>query len=138
MSNHKELDIEAVIENLDEVLGFVDEHLEEIGCPLKVQMQVDVAVEEIFVNISRYAYAPEKGNTTVRVGVEEDPLKVVITFIDQGVPYDPLAKEDPDVTLPAEKREIGGLGIFMVKSTMDDMEYEYVNGSNILTLKKHI
>lgn len=133
-----EMDIEAVRENLDTVLRFVDERLEEAGCPIKAQMQIDLAVEEIFVNISDYAYKPGKGNTTVRVEVKEDPIVATITFIDQGIPYDPLAKEDPDVTLSAEERKIGGLGIFLVKKAMDDVIYEYKGGRNILTLKKKL
>ena len=132
-----ELDIEAVTENLPEVLSFVDSHLEAIDCSMKDQMTIDVAVEEIFVNICHYAYAPVKGRAKVRVEVLQDPVAVSITFIDKGVPYDPLAKEDPDVTLSAEERKIGGLGIFMVKKSMDDVNYEYKDGQNILTLKKH-
>ena len=133
-----EIDIEATTDNLPQVLEFIDKHLEEAGCPLKSQMQIDVAAEEIFVNIAHYAYNPEKGMAKVRVEVGDDPLHVAITFIDHGVRYDPLAKEDPDVTLSAEERQIGGLGIFLVKNTMDDVTYEYDNGSNILTLKKNL
>lgn len=132
----KELELEATLENLNTVLGFVDEQLEEMECPMKVQMQIDIAVEEIYVNIAHYSYKPGVGSATIRVEFEEDPLSVILTFIDQGIPYDPLAKEDPDVTLSAEERQIGGLGIFMVKKTMDDVSYEYKEGSNILTLKK--
>ena len=132
----KELDIEALVDNLDAVLAFVDEQLEKADCPLKIQMQIDLAVEEIFVNIANYAYQPETGPAIVRVEVRPDASAVSITFIDHGVPYDPLAKADPDVTLPTERREIGGLGIFLVKKTMDDVRYEYVNGSNILTIVK--
>ena len=134
----RQLDIEAKIENLNEVLAFVDEQIEEAGCSMKIQMQIDVAVEEIFVNIAHYAYTPEVGPATIRVEITEDPLAAVLTFIDHGVPYDPLAKEDPDVSLPAEERQIGGLGIFMVKKTMDDVEYEYKDGQNILKIKKGI
>ena len=104
---------------------------------MKAQMQIELAVEEIFVNIAKYAYSPEVGRAKVRVELEQDPLKVIITFIDQGMPYDPLAKEDPDVTLSAEQRDIGGLGIFLTKQTMDDVEYEYKEGQNILTIKKN-
>ncbi len=131
-----EIDIEAATDNLPKVLEFIDEKLEAAGCPLKTQMQIDVAAEEIFVNIANYAYKPGKGRAKVRVEVSEDPLQVSITFIDHGVKYDPLAKEDPDVSLSAEERQIGGLGIFLVKNTMDDITYRYDNGSNILTLKK--
>ena len=137
-TSENELDIEAVTENLPRVMEFVDSQLEAIDCPAKAQMQIGVAVEEIFVNIANYAYCPDKGNATVRVEVSDDPVCVTITFIDQGVPYDPLAKDDPDVTLSAEDREIGGLGIFMAKQIMDDVAYEYRDGQNILTLKKKL
>ena len=134
----KELDITAVLENLDTVLQFVDTHLEQAECSPKIQMQIDVAVEEIFVNIANYAYHPETGPATVRVEVRPDGSAVTITFIDHGVPFDPLAKADPDVTLPSEQRKVGGLGVFLVKQNMDDIQYEYLNGSNILTLKKEL
>lgn len=132
----KELDIEAKLDNLEEVMAFVDEQLEEAGCSMKAQMQIDIAVEEVFVNIANYAYNPVVGDVIIRVVIEKDPLAVVLTFIDEGKPYDPLAKEDPDVKLAAEDRQIGGLGIFMVKKTMDNVDYEYSQGRNILTLKK--
>lgn len=134
----KELNISATVENIAAVTAFVDEQLEELDCPMKTQLQVDVAIDELFGNIAHYAYNPEVGAATVRVEVTDDPLAVVITFIDNGVPYDPLAKADPDVTLSAEEREIGGLGIYMVKKSMDDISYEYKNGQNILRIKKHI
>ena len=132
----KELDIEALVDNLDTVIAFIDEELEEASCPPKIQMQIDLAVEEIFVNIANYAYHPETGPATVRAEVHPDRSAVSITFIDYGVPYDPLAKADPDLSKSAEEREVGGLGIFLVKKTMDDIRYEYVNGSNILTIVK--
>lgn len=133
-----ELTLQASLEKLDEVLAFVEENLEKNECPMKVLMQVQIAVEEIFVNIAHYAYDSEQGMVTIRVEVGGDPLQVMITFIDQGVPYDPLQKEDPDVTLSAEDRQIGGLGIFMVKKSMDDIKYEYADGKNILTISKKI
>lgn len=134
----KELTIDAVIENVAVVTAFVDEQLEQLDCPMKAQMQVDIAIDELFGNIAHYAYNPETGPATVRVEVTENPLAVVITFIDNGVPYDPLAQSDPDVTLSAEEREIGGLGIYMVKKSMDDISYEYKDGQNILKIKKNI
>ena len=136
----KELTVDATIENIPVVTAFVEEHLEQYNCPPKAQMQIDIAIDELFSNIALYAYGkpPAEGKATVRVEVTSDPLAVVITFIDNGVPYDPLAKEDPDVTLPAEDRQIGGLGIFMVKKTMDEITYQYKNGQNILTIKKTI
>ena len=132
----KELELEALTDNLSKVQAFVDEQLEEAGCPIKIQMQIDIAVEEIFINIAHYAYSTETGKATVRIEILPDPPSVDITFIDKGIPYDPLAKSDPDVTLSAEERKIGGLGIFMVKKSMDDVKYQYLDGHNILTLKK--
>lgn len=134
----KELTINATVENIVQVTAFVDEQLEELGCPMKAQMQIDIAIDELFGNIAHYAYNPDVGPATVRVEVTENPLAVVITFIDNGVQYDPLAKEDPDITLSAEEREIGGLGIYMVKQSMDEITYEYKNGQNILRIKKHL
>ena len=132
----KELKIKASIENLERVIAFVDEELEQSDCSMKTQMQIDVAVEEIFVNIASYAYSPETGDTVIRMETTENSSKVSITFSDRGIPYDPLEREDPDVTLSAEERPVGGLGIFMVKKSMDDMFYEYKDGQNILTIIK--
>ena len=134
----KELTIEAKTSNIEAVTDFVNEQLEALDCPIKAQMQIDIAIDELFGNIAHYAYNPEIGQATVRVEVIEDPLAVTITFIDNGVPYDPLAKADPDTTLSAEEREIGGLGIYMVKKSMDDITYEYKAGQNILTIKKNL
>ena len=134
----KELNIAATVENIEAVTDFVNEQLEAIDCPMKAQMQIDIAIDELFGNIAHYAYNPEVGDATVRVEVTEDPLAVVITFIDNGIPYDPLAKEDPDTTLSAEERTIGGLGIYMVKKSMDDVSYEYKDGKNILKIRKNI
>ena len=132
----KELSLNAVIENIDTVTDFVNEQLEQYDCPAKAQMQIDIAIDELFSNIARYAYNPDVGPATVRVEVVEDPLSVVITFIDHGKPYDPLSTEDPDITLSAEERQIGGLGIYMVKKSMDEIAYEYKDGQNILRIKK--
>ncbi len=130
----KKITIEANTEKLPEVLAFIDGELEAAGCAMKTQMQIDIAVEEIFVNIATYAYAPGSGSAVIGIDVRDG--KAEITFADSGMPYDPLSKSDPDVTLSADEREIGGLGIFMVKKTMDDMQYQYINGQNRLTLYK--
>ncbi len=134
----KELRIDAKTENLEQVLAFLDTELESIDCPMKEQMQLDVAVEEIFVNIASYAYQPGEGDALIELEKLEGPDRVAVTFIDSGVPYDPLAKEDPDVTLSAEERQIGGLGIYMVKKSMDEMTYEYKDNKNILKIVKNI
>ncbi len=134
----KELTIAATVENIAVVTDFVNEQLESLDCPMKAQVQIDIAIDELFSNIARYAYNPDVGNATVRVEVIEEPLAVKITFIDNGVPYDPLAKEDPDTTLSADERQIGGLGVYMVKKSMDDVSYEYKDGQNILSIKKNL
>ncbi len=134
----KELTMNATVENITRVTAFVDEELEALGCPMKAQMQIDIAIDELFGNIAHYAYNPEVGPATVRVEVVEDPLSVVVTFIDKGVPYDPLSREDPDVELSLEERRIGGLGIYMVKKSMDEISYEYKDGQNILRIRKKI
>ena len=134
----KELTIAATVENIEVVTDFVNQQLELLECPMKAQMQIDIAIDELFSNIAHYSYNPEVGQATVRVEVVENPLAVTITFIDNGIPYDPLAKEDPDLTLSAEERQIGGLGIYMVKKSMDEITYEYKVGQNILSIKKCI
>lgn len=131
-----EMTVEATPENIQVITAFVDEQLEQYECPMKAQAQIDIAIDELFGNIVRYAYHPEIGSATVQVEVTKEPLAVVITFIDQGKPYDPLAKEDPNVTLSAEEREIGGLGIYIVKKSMTDIAYEYKDGRNILKIRK--
>ena len=130
----KTFDAETI--NLDEVLAFIDSKLEANDCPMKTQ--IDVAAEEIFVNVAHYAYHPEIGIVEVCVEFEENPRRVLVTFIDSGRPFNPLEKPDPDITLSAEKREIGGLGIYMVKNTMDDVIYEFSNGQNHLTMVKNL
>lgn len=134
----KELTIDAKVENIEKVTAFVDEQMESLRCPVKAQMQIDIAIDELFGNIAHYAYHPEIGPVTVCVEIQETPPSVVITFIDNGVPYDPLAKEDPDISLSAKERQLGGLGIYMVKKSMDDITYEYKDGQNILRIKKNI
>ncbi|MBQ9482944.1 MAG: ATP-binding protein [Ruminiclostridium sp.] len=134
----KELETEASVEKLDDVTAFIDAQLEAAECPMRTQMQIELAVEEIFVNIANYAYAPGTGNAVIRVGISDEPCVAEITFIDRGMQYDPLAKEDPDITLPAHERSIGGLGIFLTKKTMDELSYEYRDGMNIFTMKKSL
>lgn len=131
-----ELEVDAEKENLDKVLDFVKARLDVSGCPQRLRMQIDLAIEEIFVNIACYAYKANKGKAWIRAEVKGEPKTLYVTLRDRGVPYDPLKKEDPDITLSAEERGIGGLGIFLTKKMMDDVKYEYKNGQNILTLQK--
>ena len=129
----------ASVEQLEAVRSFLNEQLAPYHCADRVRFQLEVAVEEIFVNIAHYAYCPDqKGTATVSCCVGGDPLQVTIQFEDQGKPFNPLRKEDADITLPAEERQIGGLGILMVKKSMDAVDYTYENGKNILTIKKSI
>ena len=133
-----EITLAATLENIDLVTDFVSELLDANGCSMRVQTQINIAIDELFSNIARYAYAPGEGDATVQVEFVENNEFVELTFIDSGTPYDPLAKADPDTTLSAEEREIGGLGIFMVKKSVDDIKYEYKNGQNVLMIKKKI
>lgn len=132
----KSIKIDASLDKLGDVLLFIDKELMAADCGIRSKMSIDVAVEELYVNIARYAYAPGTGEVEICVDIKDDPRLCEITFIDSGIPYDPLAKTDPDVSLPAEEREIGGLGIFMVKKSMDDMRYVYKDGHNVLTISK--
>ena len=134
----KELVIAADRNNLLKVQSFIDEQLEDAGCPMLTQIAIDVAVEELFVNIASYAYDKEIGVAVVQVEMLNEPLSVEITFIDNGKQYDPLANPDPDTTIAAKERKKGGLGIYVVKNSMYDMRYEYKEGKNILTIKKNL
>lgn len=130
------LDIEARIKNIEQVTEFVNEKLKELGCPRKAMLQTDVALDELFSNICHYAYGDKIGRVTIEVQKVPGQEAVSITLADRGIPFDPLAKDDPDISLGLHERAIGGLGIFMVKKTMDDLKYEYRDGMNILTLIK--
>ena len=130
------LTIEAATDNLQQVTDFATERLEEHDCPMKVVMQMELVIEEVFVNVSSYAYRPDVGNVTICLDFAEEPASVEITFIDSGRPYNPLEKDDPDTTLGINEREIGGLGIFLVKKNVDDIAYEYTDKQNILRIKK--
>lgn len=134
----KSITVDATLENLESVQNFIEQELKENGCQMKVLMQISIAVEEIYVNIAHYAYNPEIGKATIFCSVEGEPLQVTLEFLDNGHPFDPLAVEDADTTLPAGERKIGGLGILLVKKSMDQLSYAYKDGQNILTLKKRI
>ena len=134
----KEKTFRATIENIAAATAFVEAGLEEAGCSMKAQMQIDVAIDEMFCNIAKYAYAPGEGDATVRLEIDEAARTAEITLIDSGVPFNPLEAKEPDTTSPSEQRPIGGLGIFLVRRTMDGMAYERRDGQNILTLRKKI
>ena len=129
---------QAKLEDIPKVTTFAEEELEKLDCPMKAVVQISIAIDEIFSNIVKYGYASKPGPVKVEVLNHTDEGAVSLRFTDDGTPYNPLTKEDPDVTLSAEERNIGGLGIYMVKKTMDDMKYAYENEKNILTITKHI
>ncbi len=132
----KELIVDALNENLPEVMSFLDESLEAFGCPLKARMQLDLAVEELFVNVANYAYAPQTGKAEIEIDLAGEI--VTIAMKDAGVPYNPFAREDPDTTLSADERQIGGLGVFLVKKNTDAADYRFEDGKNIVTIQKKI
>ena len=134
----KEVTMTASKSDLDNALTFIDEYLDEFGCPEKCRMQIDLAAEEAFVNIATYAYAPETGPVTIKIGLSEDRSQVSITFTDSGIPYDPMTKDDPDVTLSGDERQIGDLGIFLLKKYTDDVRYKFADGQNQLTIVKNL
>ncbi len=134
----KQLEIEAVADKSRSAILFVDEQIEAVGCSMKAQLQIELAVEEIFVNISNYAYPSGTGTMLITTEISGEPPVAEITFIDHGIPYDPLSRDDPDVKLPPSERELGGLGIFLTKKNMDSVSYEYRDGCNILVMRKQL
>ena len=134
----KEMNLEAKLENIPVVTGFIEEQLEALDCPMKTMMQMDVAIDEVFTNIASYAYGAQQGDATVRFDFDEENRVASVTFIDSGMPFNPLESAEPDVTLSVEERPVGGLGIFLVKKTMDEVIYVYENGQNVLTIRKKI
>ena len=134
----KELTVDAKVENIPAVIDFVEAELDAVDCPPKARMQLDMVVDEILSNVAHYAYAPRTGSVTVRFAFDEGTRTATLTFLDKGMPYDPLQKEDPDVSLSAADRPVGGLGIFLVKKTMDGVDYEYRHNQNVLTIRKKL
>lgn len=134
----KKITVDATVDNLQQIIDFATEQLEARDCPMKVVMQMELVIEEIFVNISSYAYHPEIGAATFCVEFEENPPAVLMTFIDGGKPYNPLEKTDPDTTLDIDERDVGGLGIFLVKKNVDEISYKFDDGKNILNMKKFL
>ena len=128
----------AKIDALSDVLGFAEQTLEDCGCPMKIQISVSVAIEEVFVNVASYAYGGGEGDVTLGIEFNEENRSITFRMTDKGVPFDPLQNPDPDITLSADEREIGGLGIFITKKTMNEINYAYENGENVLTMVKKI
>ena len=134
----KELTVNAVLENIPSVTAFIDSQLEAVDCPIKAQMQIDVAIDELFSNIARYAYPDGRGHATVRFVFDEANRTISLIFADSGIPFNPLEQQEPDVNKPLAERPIGGLGIFLVRKTMDAVDYRREDGQNILTIQKKL
>ena len=134
----EELVIDAVVDNLNAVNLFVHKSIEQFEVSKRTLMQLDLVVEEIFVNVASYAYAPNTGSVKILIEANEEPLTVSLTFIDSGVPYNPLEKSDPDVNLSVDDRQIGGLGSFLTKNLVDEISYQFVDGQNVLQLTKSL
>lgn len=129
------LTVDAKTENVEKITQYANEILEEAGCPMKVQFQIDIAIDEVFSNIALYAYQGKEGGTA-DFDIKVEKSTVTLVFSDSGIPYNPLENDEPDVTLSADDRKIGGLGIYMVRKSMDKVLYSFDNGHNVLTLVK--
>ena len=132
----KEVSLKSTLENVEVLTGIIDSELESVGCPTKAIMQVDVAIDEIFSNIVNYGYDCENEEIVIKYDVDPKDKSISITFVDSGKRYNPLDKDDPNISEDAETRKIGGLGIYIVKKTMDNMVYKYENNKNYLTIIK--
>ena len=133
----RELQVTAAVENIETVTDFVNDYLETLDCPMRIQMKIAIVIDEVFSNITYYAYEDGSGDVIVRIERTADSKGVLLTFIDNGKPYNPIEKEDPDITLTLDERQIGGMGIFMVKNIADKIFYEYIQGQNILKIWKN-
>lgn len=131
-----EKSFEAKVDNLHLVLEFLESELEKNECNMKTSTSLAIAIEELFVNVASYAYPNGNGNATLKLDFVDND--VIITLADSGIEFNLLEKEDPDISLKAEDRQIGGLGIYMVKKTMDDIKYSRDNNQNILVMRKRI
>ena len=132
----KQMTLPARRKNIPLIIDFVNRELESLGCSRKTEAQIDIAIDELYSNIANYGYEEDDGQVTVTLDTDSVPRTVTISFTDEGKPFNPLERADPDVTLSAKDRKIGGLGIYMVKKSMDDVSYEYKDGKNILTIRK--
>ncbi len=132
----KTLVVDAKKESLDTVIDFLDEYLDSKNCDMKKKIQIQLSLEEIFINVANYAYEGETGKAKITLNCENGTVS--ISVYDKGKEYNPLNIPDPDTTLSAEEREIGGLGIFLVRKNMDEVNYKYENSENVFTMKKKL
>lgn len=135
----KSITVPSKADRLYEVQDFVNSCLSGSGASEKVVLQLQLVVEEIFINIANYAYRPPgSGDVDISCTVEEDVMKVTLRFVDRGPEFDPLKRPDPDVGADPADRPIGGLGIFLVKNNVDGIAYRRDGDKNILTVEKRI
>lgn len=131
----KALTIKNDIKQLPCIYEFLQETAHEAGIEESICMNIRLAVEEAVVNVISYAYPDEK-DKNIDISIEQTNGDIIITITDSGIPFDPTAKQDPDILLPLEERPIGGLGTFLVKQLMTDVSYTRSGGKNILTMTK--
>lgn len=136
--NAEKITVPAELKQLAAVMTMINNRMSLLNCTQRTRMQIKVAVDEIFCNIARYAYDGEEGTITVQVEEEDTPPGLTIAFVDRGIPFNPLTAREPNLTAPAKKRPVGGLGLYIVKKTMDKVSYEYKDGYNVLTIQKYI
>lgn len=130
-----ELTVEAKLENLDVVISFLTSTLKSYNICKKNINKIELVCEEVVVNIMKYAYSKSKGSLTLIIDYESKAKNLFIQIIDSGIPFNPLLMEEPDVAMPLEDRKIGGMGIFIIRKTMDEVDYERINGKNVLNMK---
>lgn len=133
-----EITLPADVKSISAATDFINARLEALDCPFKAQAQMDVALDEILSNVALYAYGSGSGEFTLRFEWDRDRRTARVTVIDAGRPFNPLEQQAPDVTLPIEERTVGGLGIHIVRKTMDAVRYARQNGKNLLTLEKRL
>lgn len=138
MMKAEKIIVPAALNQIAPVTEMINKKMEELNCSLRTRMHIRVAVDEIISNIVHYAYGNRRGTINVEVEAEENPPYLSITFIDQGVPFNPLTARDPELAGSAKQRPVGGLGLYIVKKTMDMVYYEYKNNSNILIIRKYV
>ena len=126
--------LESKMENIKKVIEFVNSKIEKCNFKEKEKLEINIAIDELFGNIVKYAYGEEVGIVEVQVKVKENPLEVEITFIDSGTKYNPLEREEPNIEANLNERKIGGLGIFIARKLMDEIKYEYKDGKNVLSI----
>ena len=134
---HK-LTVPAKIENLQKVFNFLNTQLNSVTYNMKSRLQLELSIEEAYVNISKYAYEYNEGNIEILSHIDKDPIQITVKLMDSGIPYNPLNNEDPNILANTEEKELGGLGILLIKKNVDNIRYEYLDGKNVLTIQKKL